>query len=286
MKKTLQNKRVGIIGFGRLGHLLAPLLEAKGATVHGFRRNPENITINSVVKQALDVDQPIKSLPEMDYWVVTLSPGGRSPELYQKRYVGGLQHILQALSGQNFNKLFWVSSSSVYGQNQGEAVNEESDTKPTRVTGEILLQAETLLKSLEAKACAVRFSGIYNSRKSRVLQQLQQGEVSAMFEDYITNRIHENDAARVLVHLISLDNNGEKLEPLYLASDDCPVNYSDYVAYLTEKTGLQLNENLPFKENRVGSKRCDNSRLKATGFQLQYPSFKEGLAPLIIQHHN
>lgn len=283
MKKTLQNKRVGIIGFGRLGHLLAPLLQAKGAVVHGFRRNPEGINAHSVVAEALDVSQPITSLPKMDYWVVTLSPGGRTAEHYQQSYVLGLQHILQALQGQPMQKLFWVSSSSVYGQNQGEAINERSETKPNRQTGKILLQAESLLEGLADKACVVRFSGIYNSRKSRVLQQLVNGEVSANFEDYFTNRIHEQDAASVLAHLMLQDAQGKAIEGLYLASDDCPVKYSEYLAYLTEQTGRPLNNALPAKENRVGSKRCDNSRLKATGFSFTYPSFKQGLAPLLNQ---
>lgn len=283
MEKTLFNKRVGIIGFGRLGHLLAPLLQALGAQVHGFRRSPENIKANAVTGHKLNVDEPIASLPEMDYWVVSLSPDGRSSALYQKRYFLGLQHILQALQGHNFQQFMWVSSSSVYGQHQGETINEHSETKPKTVTGQVLLQAEQLLQTLADKACIVRFSGIYNSRKSRILQQLQQAEVSAHFTDYITNRIHEHDAARVLAHLLEAHSCGKNLENVYLASDNCPVNYSEYLAYLTGQTGWELNANLPAKETGVGSKRCDNSRLKATGFSFAFPSFKEGLAPLINQ---
>ena len=72
------------------------------------------------------------------------------------------------------------------------------------------------------------------------------------------------------------------LSLLKLSEDRIP-QLPDINRILIEKTGWQLNQSLPEKENQVGSKRCDNSRLKATGFSFKYPSFKEGLAPLLTQ---
>lgn len=281
MANDLAGQRVGLIGFGRLAKLLVPMLLKDKAIVHGFCRSHKEV--NDVNMHCIDVTQHFE-LPKLDYVIISLTPDESSPEGYQKTYVQGLQNILQALDLSVLKKLFWVSSTGVYGQSDDEWVTEESLTQPSRFSGKALLAAEQLLKPLADKACVVRFSGIYNSRRFRLFESLKAGKLSInIAKDYYTNRIHEMDCARVLAHLLCLAVQDEPIHQCYLASDDMPVKYTDVAMWFATQSGLPLSDEKNDKQREVGSKRCNNQRLKATGFEFRYPSFKEGLKQLVNQ---
>lgn len=281
MSNDLANKRIGLIGFGRLANLLLPILLQENAVVHGFCRSKKQV--RGVNMHCIDVAQAIE-LPKLDYVIISLTPDEFNLAAYQKTYVQGLQNILQALDLSVLQKLFWVSSTGVYGQCDDEWVTEDSVTEPNRFSGKTLLAAEQLLQPLADKACIVRFSGIYNSRSFRLLESLKAGKLSHnIAKDYYTNRIHEADCARVLAHLLKLSAQEGQLSHCYLASDDMPVKYTDVVMWLSEQAGLPLSDTKNDRQREIGSKRCDNQRLKLTGFEFSYPSFKEGLKPLIAE---
>lgn len=281
MANDLAGMHVGLIGFGRLATLLVPKLLQQSAIVHGFCRSKKEFA--GVNMHYLDVTV-CSALPKLDYVIVSLTPDEFNLDAYQKTYVQGLQGILQALDKQQLKKLFWVSSTGVYGQAEHQWVDEDSETVPNRFSGKALLQAEQLLQPLGDKACIVRFSGIYNSRRFRLLESLKAQTLSAdITKDYYTNRIHEVDCANVLAHLLNIAAQGEVLEHCYLASDDMPVKYTVLVRWLAEQTGLALSDQKNNKLRDIGSKRCNNQRLKSTGFKFSYPSFQEGLKPLISQ---
>jgi nucleoside-diphosphate-sugar epimerase len=214
--------------------------------------------------------------------VVTLSPGEMSDAAYKATYVDGLHNILATLNTSALRKLFWVSSTSVYGQSDGSDVDETSATEPARYAGQRQLQAEQLLKALGDKACVVRFSGIYREGRHRMIEQIRAGKISSQVEnDYITNRIHIADCVGVLQHLINLDAAGKTLQPVYLASDSSPVHYSELVFWLAKEMGVTLPNEGGEQTPRVGSKRCVNARLLESGYQFVYLTFRDGFAKLL-----
>jgi nucleoside-diphosphate-sugar epimerase len=165
----------------------------------------------------------------------------------------------------------------VFAQDDEGWVDETSPTEPVKSTAKILLEAEKLLEPLGDKACTLRFSGIYRGHKHRMVDNIRAGALSAHIEqDYFTNRIHVEDCARALVHLLALHSQGNEIDRLYIGSDDEPVKYSEVIQWISEQTGCALNETLEPVKKRVGSKRLSNARLKSTGFELLYPSFRQG----------
>lgn len=293
--EKLQGQRIGFIGFGDIAAKAVKVLSVAGvlgdaenaAKVFGFRRQPEKITdaLDGVsVDRAIyiDVTQPeslaILSALSIDYWVVTLTPPALSEDEYRNTYVNGLASILSALKHAAYKKLFWVSSSSVYGQENDEWVDENSATLPQRFSGKMQREAEQLLAH-DPKACVIRFSGIYRQEQHRMINSLKEGALSAHCEeDYFTNRIHVVDAARSILHLMNLDAGGVALASLYLASDSTPVKYLTLIQWLSETFELPLNDTIPAAKKRINSKRCSNARLKNTGFRFQFDTYKDGFS--------
>ncbi len=282
--------RMLLIGGGGLGQPLAQRL-ARNHEVWVFKRTPGHLpdgiqAISGDIALPASWSQPIPEL--VDYVVYCVSPGTFTDEAYQHTYVQGLQTVLHTLQTQGAHpkRLFFVSSTSVYGQNDGEWVDEDSPTCPEQFSGKRLLEAEVLAKTSPIPATVVRFSGIYGGQRTRLLEQIKAG-VRSSNPDAYTNRIHEDDCIRVLEHLIQLDISGATLENCYLASDCQPARLRDLENWVLAQLGRETRPPIDLPKTnsksvrRAGSKRCSNQRLLASGYQFHYPDFRAGYKKMI-----
>ncbi len=156
--------RVLISGCGYVGTSLGLLLASEGCTVFGLRRNtsalpPTIHPINADFSTPLSPD----ALPEtLDAVVHTASPGGSTGEPYKTAYVDGPRNLLSALAPQNALRRFvLVSSTGVYGQKDGEWVDEDSPTEPGSTSGRRLLEGESLVLGGPVPAVVLRLGSIY-----------------------------------------------------------------------------------------------------------------------------
>ena len=96
---------------------------------------------------------------------------------------------------------------------------------------------------------------------------------------HYTNRIHADDCAGVLAHLIA-QSQQQELSPLYLASDCAPTPMVDVVSWIAEQLGI---EDFLAKDavNERGNKRISNHRLLNSGYRFIYPNFHDGYATLL-----
>src|ERR1700677_4826787 len=169
----------------------------------------------------------------------------------------------------------FVSSSSVYGQVEGEIVTEESPAEPASATRRILREAER--SALEGGAMVIRSTGIYGPSRSVLFEKLQRGE--AVIEgdgSRWINQIHRDDLVTALSHLIDAGVPGE----IYNASDDTPVTYTDYYAWSSEFLQVPMPPHGPVNTQRkrgLTNKRVSNAKLRISGWAPIYPSFREGL---------
>ena len=118
--------KILIIGCGSIGTQLAHNLAAKGHDVTGLKRNPPKLDIGEINYFTADISlaYQLEELPldfEFIYFIV--SPDGRNKESYQAIYEIGLTNLIDrfAKEGASQNWIF-VSSTSVYGQSEGEWV--------------------------------------------------------------------------------------------------------------------------------------------------------------------
>ena len=270
-------KRLLIAGFGDLGRRLVKRLSSSEANVwhsHALRRSAESSQTSFTSLQA-DLNQPETLAVVRGHWdavVYTATPSQRTSDGYRKAYVQGLDHLLQTITT---DRLIFVSSTAVFGQDQGEWVDEYSATEPQRFNGQILLEAEQLAR--QAGGTVLRFSGIYGPGRTRLIERVRQGGIQCQQKPPVwTNRIHADDCAGVLAHLLNL----ESPEPLYLASDREPVPRWDLYEWLAQR----LSVSGLVEQNDVGSgqgKRINSARLLSSGFEFEYPSFREGYADLL-----
>ena len=175
----------------------------------GGRLRPEATYVKVAGKSLPELaDMSIRDLRKF-FDELTLPPPSLSEASYRTTYVEGLRAILTHLPRERLRKLFWVSSSSVYGQSDGSVVDELSPTRPERFPGRIQREAEQQVELLGSQGCIVRFSGIYEGEGHSLLEKLRRGELGSRVEsDYYTNRIHRDDCAGVLAHLILRDASG------------------------------------------------------------------------------
>lgn len=217
-----------------------------------------------------------------DYVVVTLVPAARSEQAYRQAYVEGVRHLLGWLheQGQRPRRVLFVSSIGVYGQADGEWVDEHSATQPQRWSGQLMLEAEQLLFASGLPVTSVRLAGIYGGARRSFLERVRQGHHADGCSNRYTNRIHEQDAASLLAHLLQLDAQGQTLESVYLGVDDEPAEQAEVVSWLQQQLGVSSEAGLELKP-AGSSKRCSNQLARRSGWQPQYVSYREGYAAML-----
>jgi len=277
--------KILIIGCGALGTQLAHVLVAKGHHITGLKRNPPKTDAGNVDYFAADIASlaGVKDLPtDFDTLYFIVSPDGRDEESYRAVYESGLNNLLKHFSqaGSNPNWIF-VSSTSVYGQSQGEWVDEDSIAQPENAASQLIRQAEQKLINLNPGNIAVRFSGIYGPGREYLLRAARQAPAIQKNPPYFTNRIHQLDCIGVLVFLLECRLAGVALEQCYLASDDDPAPMWEVMSWLAEHLKCQPPTVKTMENQDIINKRCNNRRLKALGYQFHYSSYKDGYLELI-----
>jgi len=269
-----------IIGCGAIGTCLAHTLAGQGHSVTGLKRNPPSAEsrINYV---AADITSSIaveNLAMAVDVVFFIVSADGRTEQNYRDIYQLGLQAMLAKFAKQPW---FFVSSTSVYGQSQGEWVDEDSTAQPDEVTSQLIRQAELRVMDLNPHNVIVRFSGIYGPGREHLLRMARQAPSIQQTPPYFTNRIHQQDCVGVLEFLLQQRLAGVALQQCYLAGDDDPAPLWDVVSWLADEMHCAPPTAKPGGHGAVSNKRCANRRLKALGYQFRYSGYKDGYRELI-----
>ncbi|HXV37483.1 MAG TPA: SDR family oxidoreductase [Myxococcota bacterium] len=278
--------KILIAGCGYVGEALGKLLLADGHEVWGLRRNPRSLPAG-IASIAADLTQAsdLRDLPAgLDCVFYLVSPNGSEDALYRHAYVDGLRGLLAALERHRQRpRLLFASSTAVYWQRHGEWVDEESETAPEHWSGTRILEGERLALGSLPSTTVVRFGGIYGPRRTRLIDCVRSGR--ATYRDdppHYTNRIHRDDCAGALRHLMSLD----APESIYLAVDNEPVEERTLLLWLAGVMGSpepRAAEGHQSEKRPRGNKRCRNARLVRSGYKFRYPTFREGYSAVLEQ---
>jgi nucleoside-diphosphate-sugar epimerase len=188
--------------------------------------------------------------------------------------------VIRALTeeGQDPSRILFTSSTSVYGQSRGEWVDESSPTHPRNFAGEIMLSAERLLHGSRFPSTVLRLGGIYGPGRTRLIDRVRAGEAVAVAETATyTNRIHRDDAAAAIAHLLTLPDP----KATYVGVDEDPADAAEVLGWIAERLGVALVETPASESLPVGSRRCRNAALLDSGFCFDYPTYREGYAALM-----
>jgi nucleoside-diphosphate-sugar epimerase len=282
--------RTLIAGCGYVGKELGRRLVAAGDEVWGMARTEEELPEGV---QVLFGDLRNRALldalpPALDRVVFAVAPAQHDEESYRTTYVDGLTNLLDALScaPKPPTRLVFCSSMSVWGVTDGSVVHEATPTGPARYSGEVMLEAERVALDGPIPAVVARIAGIYGPGRDRVVHQVRSGEARiAPGPSGFTSLIHRDDCAAALHHLLDLADP----ESLYVVSDQEPVELAERLRYLAGLLGVDEppvgddSAVSPWLRQRPGDlgKRLDSGRLRATGFALDHPTYREGYAALV-----
>lgn len=275
-----------IAGCGYVGNALAQILLSLDHEVFGIRRDASKLA-PGVRGIAGDLSQP-KSLgpapKRVEYAVFAVGADGGTEQAYRKAYLDGLAGFLEWLAdeGQRPRRIVMTSSTSVYGQRRGEHIDESSPTHPTQFRGETLLASERLLSASGIQSVVVRLGGIYGPRRTSLIDRAREGSLRLRAGEHYTNRIHRDDAAGLIHHLLFHDAPGS----LYLGVDNESAEEAEVYRWLAKQVGAaepttETEDDAQNRRRSTGSKRCSNRLARESGYEFYYPTFREGYGELI-----
>lgn len=283
--------RVLIIGCGYVGLPLGRELARRGHAVFGLRRSEAGgaeLRAAGLTPLCADITRPetLADLPRDFDWVVSCAAsGGGGADDYRRLYLDGNRNLAAWLDDVVLKKFIYTSSTSVYGQNDGSVVNEQSPAEPEAETAKVLAEAEKLLLAAVAErrfpAVILRVAGIYGPERGYWLKSFLNGtaRLDGNGARWL-NLIHRNDVIGCIIAALERGAPGE----IYNAADNEPVSQREMFAWLAEK----LNRPLPPaadagakspRKRGATSKRVSNARLRAElGYKFRFPDFRAGFA--------
>ncbi len=268
-----------IAGCGYVGTALGLELAARGDRVWGLRRDASLLPpqLEPLSVDLGDVAALRRTVPgSLDHVVYCAGADAFKDDAYQRVYVSGLRNVLLAVAGSGVQRVFFTSSTAVYGQATGEWIDEDSETTPAHFSGARLLEAERLLQESGLPSTVLRCSGIYGPGRTRLIDAVRGGTASP--SQRFTNRIHRDDVAGAIAHLLG----HAQPPPLLLLSDDAPALDSEVISFLAQQLGVPVPPaGSGAAPGRGGHKRCRNARLRATGYPLRYPTYREGYRAML-----
>ncbi|QEW07846.1 Rossmann-fold NAD(P)-binding domain-containing protein [Nitrincola iocasae] len=276
----MQQKTLLLVGLGDLGGRIAYLAVQQGLEVQGMRRGTDTPPGVTLIQH--DAASPWPDLPcAPDDVVLCLSPSGSGVAAYQQAYLEVAQQAAKALRDQAPAAHVWlISSTGVYGQSGGEWVDEQAERCPSRDTARVLLETEDYWLAQPQPVTLLRPSGLYGPGRYYLQQQARQGVLPPSEPPIYTNRIHIDDAARAVMHLINCRQQGKALASAYNLTDTCPASLHEVLSWLQQQLGVEARSTVPIHRD---SKRICHQRLKASGFVWHYPDYRAGYSALLSQ---
>ncbi|MEX2606303.1 MAG: NAD-dependent epimerase/dehydratase family protein, partial [Kiritimatiellia bacterium] len=137
----------------------------------------------------------VSDLPEVDLLISTLSGTGlNDPAAYRALYVDGPRRLMEALTWTNSPRVWMLGSTGVYGETDGEWVDEETEPRPPHRNGEVQLEAEQALRAACDDCAILRLSGLYGPGRERLVRQAMRKRPFLKPEVW-SNQIHGDDVA-------------------------------------------------------------------------------------------
>lgn len=265
-------------GCGDLGTEAGLRFIERGRRVVGLRRSadvlPGSFDARTVDLRSGDFDLP----DDTEAVVISTTPDERSPDGYRRGYIEPLTGVLDAVDRlpERPRRIIWVSSTAVYGVDDGRWVDEDAPLEATTGTAAVLVEAERLFRERVPDGIILRLGGIYGPGRDRLIGQVRAGGDFPTPHHWV-NLIHRDDAAGAIVHLI---DEVAVPAPVYLGVDRRPALRSEIGAFIAERIGVEAPQ---FAESSgsASGKRLDGSRLAASGFTHAYPDYRSGYAALL-----
>jgi nucleoside-diphosphate-sugar epimerase len=211
-------KQISILGCGWLGLPLAKLLIEKGFSINGSTTSVEKIAVLEkagispflVSLSAVEVSNETKIsienfLQNSDVLIIDIPPKLRgnssdtSTEL-SKTFVAKIQNVIPFIEKSSVEKVIFVSSTSVYADDNS-IITEETIPNPDTESGKQLLEAEHLLQSnSNFQTTILRFGGLIGEDRHPI--KFLAGRKNIENPEGPINLIHQVDCIGIIEEII------------------------------------------------------------------------------------
>lgn len=278
-----------IFGCGYVGQRLAYHYLRRGSAVFGVVRS--STTAEVMLSQGVgalqaDLDHgPLPELPLQDANLFYFIPPPKTGETDTR-----VRRLIADFKRQgNPRRVVYLSTTGVYGDCNGEWVNEERPANPKVSRAKRRWDAESCFRQWRndtgGELIVLRVAGIYGPDKLP-LERLRKGlPLVRKEESPWTNRIHIDDLVQACLAAMERGRNSE----VYNVSDGSPGVMIDYFNLIAELAGLPYPPpiSLAQAESQLSkgmlsymreSRRVDSSKMRRElGISLIYPSMESGL---------
>lgn len=220
-----------IVGAGKLGLPLAYRLYKQGCRVTTLSISPKDVTDTQggICHISADIFDLSDELYQRFDWVyVILTPRQRSLLGYQQAYVDSVGALVRAMDLTSIKRLIYVSSTQVYGQDDGQVVSDDTTPNPSTDFGKILYAAELLWRAhLGNRLTIVRPSGIVADALTFLTKSAQ--NLTHLEARHWLNLIHRQDVIDILASLPSYDQalqaRKQNLKPSYILTQSTVMRH-------------------------------------------------------------
>lgn len=251
------------IGYGKTSQRVAKQLFQQGHQITTVSRSAkEDDFAEHLIQDIHQLD--LSQVEPIDAVYVLLAPARHAQfnavDAYRHTYVDSVQPIVQALVHHPIQSLIVVSSTRVYGEHEGERIDDDTVPQPIDERGMLLLEMEHRYTQAFPNECViVRPSGIYGTSIARI-QKL--AETTRCYPNiHWSNRIHIDDLAKFLCHLLHV----EHPEKSYICTNQQPQPLHERILEL--QRAMHLPELVLESEVETG-KKIYATRMTKSGFKL------------------
>ncbi|MCH9634722.1 MAG: Protein YeeZ [Chlamydiae bacterium] len=263
-----------ILGCGFVGSKIAELFFKQGHTVTVTTTSESKIqALEQIASQVLLVDSQTDLslvLRHQDVLIITVAP--KTKDDYEEAYLKTAELVLKALSQEcHIKQLIYTSSCSVYGEKQGQWVDENHPLEPTNRSQQILCDTESIyLNKLptSVKVCLFRLGEIYGLDKAIEFKIKNMTLLNYKpHGDNFTNLIHVEDIVRAVNW--SLQN---KSSGVFNLCNDSHLTRREFYDAWCQFLNLKP---LEFRASKGGAhrgnKKVNNHKIKLMGFEFEHP---------------
>lgn len=281
------------LGLGYSAEVLARRLSARGWPIIGTSTSAEGAAkIAALGYEALIFDGRTPgggvalALRRSTHVLISAPPGAAGdPVLHH--------HVRDLADARNVDWIGYLSTIGVYGDWQGDWVDETTEPRPGSERSKRRLDAEQAWLALGQRiGCRVevfRLAGIYGPGRS-ALDNVRDGSARRIVKPgQVFNRIHVADIANVLAAAIARQTG----DAIFNVTDDEPAAPQDVLEFAAQLLGRPLPPQVPFEAAELSpmaqsfyaeNKRVRNARIKdSLGVALEFPTYRQGLRALALE---
>jgi nucleoside-diphosphate-sugar epimerase len=272
-------------GHGFSARALTPLLLDQGFAITGTTRSDDKakaLKATGVTPKIWPGADLREELASATHLLISAAPGADGDPVLNALREDVTEHA------PNLEWVGYLSTTGVYGDANGDWVDESSPLNPATKRGQMRVMAEADWQSIANLPLHIfRLAGIYGPGRGP-FSKVRAGTARRIIKKgQVFSRIHVEDIAQILAASIARPNPGA----IYNMCDDDPAPPQDVIAHAAELLGMPLPPEVDFETAEMTpmarsfyaeSKRVRNDLIKSElGVKLLFPDYRAGLASLL-----